>query len=219
MAEISMVKRDIELAMETGATINIQHISTKEAVDLVRAAKSKGVNIHAEASPHHFTLTEDAVLEYGTMAKMNPPLRTEEDRMAIISGLKDGTIDMIATDHAPHSSEEKAKPFTEAPSGIIGLETSLPLGITTLVDKGYLTMTELLNRMSTGPAMLYGLKAGEIRMGWPADIVIFDPNEEWIVTDLVSKSSNSPFISWRLKGKVKYTICGGEIVYKDDSII
>ncbi len=219
MAEISMVERDIELAGETGATINIQHISTKEAVGLVRTARSKGLNIHAEASPHHFTLTEDAVLEYGTMAKMNPPLRTEEDRMAIISGLKDGTIDMIATDHAPHSSEEKAKPIKEAPSGIIGLETALALGITSLVDKGYLTISELLNRMSTGPAGLYGFEAGEIRMGSPADIVIFDPNEEWIVTDFVSRSSNSPFINWRLKGKVKYTICGGEIVYKDDSSI
>ena len=219
MAEISMVKRDIELAGETGATINIQHISTKEAVELVREARSRGINVHAEASPHHFTLTEEAVLKYGTLAKMNPPLRTEEDRMAIIEGLKDETIDIIATDHAPHSMEEKSKAITEAPSGITGLETALALGITELVDKGHLTMMQLLHRMSTAPAGMYRLNAGEIRMGTPADIVIFDPNEEWIVSDFESRSSNSPFLNWRLKGKVKYTICGGEIVYKDKEII
>ena len=219
MAEISMVKRDIELAGETGATINIQHISTKEAVELVREARSRGINVHAEASPHHFTLTEEAVLKYGTLAKMNPPLRTEEDRMAIIEGLKDETIDIIATDHAPHSVEEKSKAITEAPSGITGLETALALGITELVDKGHLTMMQLLHRMSTAPAGMYRLNAGEIRMGTPADIVIFDPNEEWIVSDFESRSSNSPFLNWRLKGKVKYTICGGEIVYKDKEII
>ena len=219
MAEISMVKRDIEIAGETGATINIQHISTKEAVELVREARSRGINVHAEASPHHFTLTEEAVLKYGTLAKMNPPLRTEEDRMAIIEGLKDETIDIIATDHAPHSMEEKGKAITEAPSGITGLETALALGITELVDKGHLTMMQLLHRMSTAPAGMYGLNAGEIRMGTPADIVIFDPNEEWIVSDFESRSSNSPFLNWRLKGKVKYTICGGEIVYKDKEII
>ena len=217
-AEISMVKRDLELALETGVILDIQHISTKEAVELVRQAKIRGANIHAEAAPHHFTLTEEAVLTYGSFAKMNPPLRTEDDRMAVIGGLKDGTIDMIATDHAPHSREEKDKPITEAPSGIIGLETALALGITSLVDKGYLTMSELIERMSTGPARLYGFNAGEIKMGSPADIVIFDPNEEWIVSDFESKSENSPFVDWRLKGRVKYTICGGEVVYKDDRI-
>ncbi len=219
MAEISMVKRDIRLAAMTGAKLDIQHISTKEAVELVRRAKEEGIDIHAEATPHHFTLTEDAVLTYGALAKMNPPLRTEDDRMAIIEGLRDGTIDMIATDHAPHSSEEKDKPITEAPSGIIGLETSLALGITGLVDKGYLTMSELIDRMSTGPAAVYGLEAGDISVGSPADIVLFDPEEEWIVTDFVSKSSNSPFKDWRLKGRVKYTICKGEVVYKDKDII
>ena len=159
------------------------------------------------------------MLTYGSLAKMNPPLRTEEDRISIIKGLKDKTIDIIATDHAPHSKEEKAKPLTEAPSGIIGLETALALGITGLVDKGYLTMTELIDRMSTSPARLYGFEAGEIKIGSPADIVVFDPNEEWIVSGFVSKSDNSPFKDWRLKGRVKYTICGGEIVYKDENII
>ena len=218
-AEISMIRRDLNLALETGAVLNIQHISTKEGVELIREAKSKGAKVHAEATPHHFSLTEEAVLKYGTLAKMNPPLRTEEDRMAIIDGLRDGTIDIIATDHAPHSSEEKDKALTEAPSGIIGLETALSLGITELVDKGLLTMMQLLNRMSVGPAGLYGLEIGVIKMGSPADIVIFDPNEEWIVSDFESRSSNSPFLNWRLKGKVKYTICGGEIVYKDKDII
>jgi dihydroorotase len=217
-AEIIMVERDLKLALETGVKLDIQHISTKEAVELVRRAKQKGGNIHAEATPHHFSLTEDAVLTYGTLAKMNPPLRTEEDRIAVIEGLMDGTIDMIATDHAPHSREEKEKPLTEAPSGIIGLETALALGITNLVDKGCLTMSRLIDRMSTGPARLYGFDAGDIRIGGPADIVIFDPNEEWIVSDFVSKSSNSPFVDWRLKGRVKYTICGGEIVYRDEDL-
>ena len=218
-AEIFMVKRDLKLAMETGACVDIQHISTKEAVELVRKYKELGADVHAEATPHHFTLTEESVIKYGTLAKMNPPLRTEEDRMAIIEGLKDGTVDMIATDHAPHSREEKAKSLTEAPSGIIGLETSLALGITTLVDKGFLSMSQLIERMSTAPARIYGLKAGSVKMGSPADIVIFDPEEEWIVSDFVSKSDNSPFLSWRLKGRVKYTICNGEIVYKDETII
>lgn len=218
-AEISMVKRDLKTAVETGVKLDIQHISTKEAVELVREAKKESKDIHAEATPHHFSLTEEAVLTYGSLAKMNPPLRTEEDRMAIIEGLKDGAIDMIATDHAPHSKEEKDKPLTEAPSGIIGLETALALGITNLVDKGYLTMMQLIDRMSTGPAKMYGFNAGSVNIGSPADIVIFDPNEEWIVEDFVSRSCNSPFIDWRLKGKVKYTICGGEIVYKDDTII
>lgn len=218
-AEISMVKRDLKTAVETGVKLDIQHISTKEAVGLVREAKKESKDIHAEATPHHFSLTEEAVLTYGSLAKMNPPLRTEEDRMAIIEGLKDGTIDMIATDHAPHSKEEKDKPLTEAPSGIIGLETALALGITNLVDKGYLTMMQLIDRMSTSPAKMYGFDAGSIKIGSPADIVIFDPYEEWIVEDFVSKSCNSPFVDWRLKGKVKYTICGGDIVYKDDTII
>ena len=218
-AEIIMVDRDLELALKTGVKLDIQHISTKEAVELIRQAKKKSSLIHAEATPHHFSLTEEAVFTYGSLAKMNPPLRTEEDRMAVIEGLKDGTIDMIATDHAPHSKEEKDKPLTEVPSGIIGLETALALGITNLVDKGYLTMSEFIDRMSFGPARLYGFEAGEIKIGSPADIVIFDPNEEWIVSDFVSKSSNSPFINWRLKGRVKYTVCGGDIVYRDEEIL
>lgn len=213
-AEIDLVGRDLELALETGACINIQHISSKEAVELVRLAKSRGGDIHAEATPHHFTLTEDAAIKYGTLAKMNPPLREESDRRAIIEGLRDGTIDMIATDHAPHSREEKEKPITEAPSGIIGLETALALGITQLVETKELTMMSLLEKMTCNPAGIYHLDAGYLAEGGPADIVLFDPTEEFTVKDFASKSANSPFAGWKLKGAVKYTICGGKIVYQ-----
>ena len=213
-AEITMVERDLKLALETGASIDIQHISTKESVELVRKAKEKGHNIHAEATPHHFTLTEEAAIQYGTLAKMNPPLREEADRQEIIRGLVDGTIDMIATDHAPHTAEEKAKPVTEAPSGIIGLETALALGITELVDGGYLTMRQLLTLMSTNPANLYHLDAGYLAEGGPADLILIDTTAEWIPEHYASKASNTPFTGWTLKGKVVKTICGGNVVYK-----
>ena len=212
-AEINLIRRDTALALETGAEVVIQHISTAEGVELVRCAKAKGAHIHAEATPHHFTLTQDAAIRKGTLAKMNPPLREEEDRQAIIRGLADGTIDMIATDHAPHSKEEKEKPITEAPSGIIGLETALSLGIRELVEKGYLTMPELIGRMSTAPCRLYGLEGGTLREGAPADLVLFNPKEHWIVKDFASKSSNSPFVGEKLPGVIYYTICGGNVVY------
>ncbi len=213
-AEIVMVERDLELAAETGACIEIQHISTKEAVELVRRAKKKGLNVHAEATPHHFSLTEEALIEYGSMAKMNPPLREEADRLEIIKGLADGTIDVIATDHAPHTAEEKSKPITEAPSGIIGLETALPLAITKLVDEGYLTMKQLLGRMSTNPAAMYHLNAGYLAEGGPADIVLIDTTASVIPEAYASKSSNTPFTGWKLKGQVKTTVCEGRIVYQ-----
>lgn len=215
-AEITLVERDLKLALETGACINIQHISARESVELVRQAKKAGGNIHAEATPHHFTLTQEDAIKYGTLAKMNPPLREEEDRMAIIAGLSDGTIDIIATDHAPHTAEEKDKPITEAPSGIIGLETALALGITVLVEGGHLTMKELLEKMSTNPAGMYHLDAGYLAEGGPADIVIIDPKEKFKVGDFVSKASNSPFTGWELQGKVKATVCSGEVVYFDE---
>lgn len=213
-AEISLVKRDLDLALETGAVLNIQHISTKEAVELVREAKKRGDNIHAEATPHHFSLNETAVSEHGALAKMNPPLREEEDRLEIIQGLKDGTIDIIATDHAPHSSEEKAKSITEAPSGIIGLETALSLGITKLVETKQLTMFELIERMSAAPAQLYHLDAGYVAEGGPADLVLFDGSAKWKAGEYRSKSCNSPFTGQTLSGVVKYTICAGKIIYR-----
>ena len=180
---------------------------------MVRQAKKRSSHIYAEATPHHFTLTEEAVIKQGTFAKMNPPLREEADRIAIIEGLKDGTIDMIATDHAPHSAEEKAKQFTEAPSGIIGLETSLSLGIRELVNKGCLSMPELIEKMSYAPAKLYHLDAGYVAEGGPADLVIFDPNKEWVVETFASKAANSPFIGEKMPGVISYTICGGKVVY------
>lgn len=213
-AEISMVSRDLQLAQGTGAELVIQHISTKEAVELVRQAKKANPHIHAEAAPHHFTLTQEAVLRCGTLAKMNPPLRLEEDRLAVIKGLQDGTIDMIATDHAPHSTEEKEKPLTEAPSGIIGLETAFSLGIRELVQKGYLTMSELIYRMSSAPAKLYGLDAGYLAEGGPADLVVFDKDKVWTAGEYCSRSSNSPFTGEILPGVVAYTICRGRIVYR-----
>ncbi len=214
-AEIDLVRRDLEIALETGACIDIQHISSKEAVELVRQAKKRGGDIHAEATPHHFSLTEEDVITYGTMAKMNPPLREETDRLAVIEGLKDGTIDLIATDHAPHSREEKEKPITEAPSGIIGLETALSLGITKLVDTKELTLMSLLEKLTCNPARLYHLDAGYLAEGGPADIVLFAPKESYTVDGFVSKSDNSPFLGWQLNGKVRCTICGGEIVYRE----
>ena len=215
IAEESLVARDCLLALRSGADVVIQHISSGVSVELVRTYKKLGAHLHAEATPHHFSLTEDAVLEHGTLAKMNPPLRTEKDRQQIIAGLADGTIDLIATDHAPHSAEEKAKPVTEAPSGIIGLETSLALGITNLVKPGHLTMLQLLEKMTVNPAKLYHLPYGTIQEGADADFVLFDPDETWVPTEYVSKSSNSPFTGKKLTGKVKYTICGGKIVYAD----
>lgn len=214
-AEYTLIQRDVDAAIRTGVRLNIQHISTKEGVEIIRRARKKHDNIHAEATPHHFSLTQDAIAEHGTLAKMNPPLRETEDRMAIIEGLKDGTIELIATDHAPHAYEEKEQEFTKAPSGIIGLETSLALGITNLVKPGHLSITELIGKMSVNPARLYGMNAGTLTPGQAADIVIFDPNEEWTVDKFESKSSNSPFVGMKLTGKVKYTICSGNVVYKD----
>ena len=216
-AEISLVERDLNLAVETGCKLCIQHISAAESVDLLREARKKNPGIHGEATPHHFTLTEAAVLKYGANARMNPPLRTEEDRMAVIRGLQDGTIDMIVTDHAPHSREEKEKPLSSAPSGIIGLETSLGLGIASLVKPGYLTLMQLLERMSGTPAAVYGRRPGRIQAGEDADLVIFSENEEWTVDQFASKSTNSPFLGWKLPGKICYTICRGEVVYENEN--
>lgn len=214
VSEDIMVARDCMLALETGACIDIQHISSGNAVDFIRYAKSIGVKVFAEATPHHFTLTEDDVLEYGVLAKMNPPLRSAEDRERIISGLIDDTIEIIATDHAPHTADEKNVDFTKAPSGIIGLETALPLAVTELVMKNRLSMIHMLSKFTSNPARYYKLNKGNLQVGKPADLCIFDPNQEYIVEGFKSKSSNSPFLGRSLYGKVKYTIVGGNIVYK-----
>ncbi len=213
-AEISLVERDLKLALETGACINIQHISSKEAVELVRRAKQKGENVHAEATPHHFTLNEEAAISYGTMAKMNPPLREEADRLAIIEALADGTIDLIATDHAPHTAEEKSKPITEAPSGIIGLETALPLAITVLVNGGHMTLKQVFERMAYNPAKMYHLDAGYLAEGGPADLIVVDTEGIQVFEEYASKASNTPFTGWELDGVVCTTICDGKVVFQ-----
>ena len=212
IAEEVMVARDCMLALRSGAAVVIQHISSGNSVELVRLAKKLGADVHAEATPHHFTLTEGAVLTYGTMARMNPPVREEADRLKIIEGIQDGTIDMIVTDHAPHSAEEKARPMAQAPSGITGLETSLALGIRSLVQPGYITLMKLMELMSKNPMEFYRMTPGSIQAGAPADIVIFGENEEWTVEQFHSKASNSPFLGWTLPGKLHYTICNGKIV-------
>lgn len=218
LAEDCLVARDCMIALHTGATVNVQHISSRNAVAMVRLAKSLGAKVAAEVTPHHFALDQEAVLTKGTLAKMNPPLRTRQDRYELIEGLKDGTIDIIATDHAPHSKEEKDKPFTEAPSGILGLETALALGITKLVRKGHLTLMQLMEKMSLNPALLYGLEKGTVDEGAEADLVIFSEGEPWTVETFESKSTNSPFIGDTLYGKVIYTICSGMVVYEKGTI-
>lgn len=216
VAEDVLVARDCMMALNSGAKVSIQHISSGNSVDMVRFIKGLGANVSAEATPHHFSITDEAVLEYGALAKMNPPVRTQKDLEKIIEGLKDNTIDIIATDHAPHSKEEKAKALKEAPSGIIGLETSLALGVTNLVKKGHLSMIKLLEKMTINPAKFYNLDAGTIEEGKNADIVIFDENEKWIVPDkFESKANNTPFIGKEVYGKINYTICNGKIVYKN----
>ncbi len=217
LAEDSLVARDCMIALHTGASVNIQHISSGNAVKMVKLAKELGANVTAEVTPHHFSLDESAVLTHGAMAKMNPPLRTAADRADILEGIRNGSIDMIATDHAPHSAEEKAvTPLWKAPSGIIGLETSLALGVTKLVKEGHLTMVQLMEKMSLNPAKLYHLDRGYLEEGAEADLVIFNENEAWKVTEdeLASKSHNTPFLGETLYGRVKYTICGGTVVYE-----
>ena len=215
-AEDVLVARDCMLALQTGAKLHIQHLSSGNSVEMVRFAKKMGANVTAEATPHHFTLTESAVITHGSYAKVNPPLRTAEDKKKIIEGLQDGTIDIIATDHAPHSdARKKKKTLQQASSGMIGLETSLELGITKLVREGYLPMMKLLEKMTINPAKLYQLPGGRLVEGGPADLVIFDPEEKWTVKDFYSRSHNSPFVGERLSGRVKYTICKGNIVYQD----
>lgn len=215
-AEDLMVARDAMLALETGACIDIQHISSGNSVDFIRYAKSIGVKILAEATPHHFTLTEEDVLKYSSLAKMNPPLRTADDMEKIIQGLIDDTIEVIATDHAPHTDEEKNVEFKKAPSGIIGLETALALSVSQLVKTNRLSMSHMLSKLTINPSNYYKLDRGDISVGKVADICIFNPDEEYTVEKFHSKSSNSPFIGWKLFGKVKYTLCGGKIVYKEN---
>ena len=221
-----MAARDIVIAETNKLHTHICHISTKTTTDTIRSAKQRGVNVTCETCPHYYSFTVEEVLKKGVNAKMNPPLREEKDRQAIIQGLKDGTIDCIVTDHAPHAEEEKAKGLEQAPNGIIGLakapngivgfETALPATITHLVDKGEITLLDMCRLMSYNPAKLLKLDKGEIAVGKTADLTIFDKDVEYTYTkeDIVSKSKNSPFIGEKLKGRVQFTIVAGKIVYE-----
>ena len=214
IAETSFIARDVAMAIYTGAKISIQHLSTGLGVDLVKFGKSMGANIFAEVTPHHIALNDGAILEYGSLAKMNPPLRSEEDRLRIIKGIKEGTIEIIATDHAPHSSEEKEKELTKAPSGIIGLETSFSICYENLVLSKEISLMKLIELMSTNPAKIYGLEGGEIAVNKLADLTIIDLEKEYKIEKFKSKSSNSPFTNKNLKGEILYTISEGKVVYK-----
>lgn len=217
IAEEYMVMRDAMLAEETGTAVHICHISTAKSVDIVRRYKKRGVHITCETCPQYFTLTEDEILSQGTMARVNPPLRTSADVDAIIKGLQDGTIDAIATDHAPHSAEEKAKPLTEAPSGMVGLETALAVTLTSLYHTGRMSLSDIIRKMTINPANILRIPRGRLAVGCVADLTIFDPDERWIIdpADFRSKGRNTPFGGMQVRGKVKYTIAGGKIIYQE----
>ena len=208
------VVRDIILCELTGTPLHICHVSTKSSVRLVRAAKKRGAKVTAEATPHHFTLTDKEVYGYNTNAKMNPPLRTQEDVDAIIEGIADGTIDVIATDHAPHSQDEKNVEFDLAPFGIVGLETALSLSLE-LVEKGIITLEEMIKKLTIVPSEIVGIERGTLVPGSIADLVVFDPGESRTIDpgEFFSKSRNTPFSGWELKGVVSNTIVSGKVVF------
>ncbi len=214
-AEEIMVARDILLAELTGGHVHLCHMSTRGSVELIRRAKDKGLRVTAEACPHHFTLTHEACEGYNTNAKMNPPLREAEDREAIRQALRDGTIDVICTDHAPHHYDAKEREFDDAPNGIIGLETALGLAVSELVEPGLISLPDLVNRMSVMPARIFGLTGGTLAPGSPADVVVFDPGVEWTVRPeaFYSKSRNTPFAGRRLKARPDTTIVRGQVVF------
>ena len=217
VAEELQIMRDVMLAEDTGAHVHICHISTAKGVDIVRRAKARGVRVTCETCPQYFTLTEEEVLRQGAMARVNPPLRTQADVEGIRAGLLDGTIDAIVTDHAPHTAEEKSRPLPDAPSGMVGLETSLALALTGLYHTGLLSLSRVLALMSSSPAALLGLSKGMLCVGRGADLVLFDPEEEWVIDkeQFVSKGRNTPFHGRTVRGKVKYTISRGTIIYQE----
>ncbi|MCF6097782.1 dihydroorotase [Thermovorax subterraneus] len=216
-AEEVMVARDVILAKETKVPVHIAHVSTRGSVEIIRRAKAEGIPVTCEVTPHHLVLTEDAVMGYNTNAKVNPPLRTEEDIQALIEGLKDGTIDAIASDHAPHSMDEKDVEFDKAAFGISGLETSLGLILTFLVGPGKLSLKEMVEKMSTNPARILKIEGGTLREGSLADITVIDLKKKWTVESakFFSKGKNTPFEGWELKGKAVMTIVRGKIVYAE----
>jgi dihydroorotase len=218
-AEDEMIARDIDLVRQTGGALHIAHISTAGTVDLVRDAKAQGLPVTCEVLPHHFLLTDAEVERQGTAAKMAPPLRTQADVDAMLAGLADGTIDTIGTDHAPHSAEEKALPLSEAPFGIVGLETALGLCLTVLVQTGRLTLPQMIDKWTAAPARILGLPGGRLRPGDPADITVLDTESRWVVDPaaFLSKSANTPFAGYDLVGRAAATIVGGHLVYRADA--
>ena len=215
-SEYKRVARDIELAKKTKAKVHIAHVSCKESVELIAKAKINGVNVTCEVTPHHFTLDEEAVLGFDTNFKMNPPLRSKEDVVAVRGALVDGIIDAVASDHAPHTENEKEIEFERAEFGVVGLETGLAVAITGLINTGLFDWPGLVRKISYNPAQILGLKKGTLCEGSDADIAIINPQKEWTVTKgkLVSKSKNSAFLGKTLKGVVEYTICNGKVAYK-----
>ena len=215
-AEEIMAIRDILLARRTGGHIHLCHMSTRGSVDLIRWGKERNINVTAEVCPHHISLTEDAVDGYDTNAKMNPPLRTADDVEALREAVKDGTIDVIATDHAPHHYDEKEREFADAPNGIVGLETALAVNITWLVKPGILDVSTLVDRMSVAPARLFHLPGGTLRPGASADVTVFDPGEDWVVEPgrFRSKGRNSPYAGMTLTGRVHFTLVGGRVIHR-----
>ena len=215
-SEEVMVARNLALADLTGVHVHLAHLSTARSVELVRQAKKQGLPVSGEVCPHHFSVTEEAVRGYNSNAKMNPPLRTDLDVQALKIGLQDGTIDVIATDHAPHAIQEKQLEFDSAPFGIVGFETALPLTMR-LVEEGVLSLEQALDKLATSPAKLFHLPVGSLEVGQEADVVVFDPKEEWVIdpAKFRSKSRNTPFGGWAVKGRVKHTIVGGRLVYED----
>jgi len=214
-AEEIMVIRDILLARLTRGHVHLAHMSTKGSVELIRWGKERGINVTAEVCPHHLSLTEEAVEGYDTNAKMNPPLRTAEDVAALREAVRDGTIDLVATDHAPHHYDEKEREFQNAPNGIVGLETALAVVVDSLVVPGHIDFGTLIERMSCGPARLFGLQGGSLRPGTAADVTIFDPARRWTVDParFLSKGRNTPYAGMTLTGRAICTIVAGEIVY------
>jgi len=210
------IVRDLLLAELTGGHIHLQHVSTRFGVEAIRQAKARGVRVTAEASPHHLVLTHDAVDGYRTEAKMNPPLRAPEDVEAVRVGVADGTLDTIATDHAPHHYDEKEAAFAEAPNGIVGLETALGVVLTRVVGEGVIDLPTMIERMSCAPARAFGLPGGTLAVGSPGDVTVFDPEAEWVVEPgaFRSKSRNTPFAGWTLKGRPRLTIVGGRVVFE-----
>lgn len=216
-SEYKRVERDIRLAEKTGANIHITHISCRESIEIVAQAKKKGIRVTSDTAPHYFALSEEVVLGYNTNMKMNPPLRSKDDVLAIKQGLVNGLIDAIASDHAPHTENEKEIEFERAEFGVIGLETELAVSVTELVETGLLDWSQLVEKLSHNPAKILGINKGNLSIGSCADIVIVDPDKEWIVKkeEIISKSKNSPFLGKKLKGIVEYTILSGKIVYRN----